>query len=70
VRDPAQAVALEEAVAATADEQAGILDTLAVAYAAADRPADARAASLRALARADATGDAPLAAEIRARLAR
>jgi tetratricopeptide (TPR) repeat protein len=71
VRDPAQAVALaEEAVAATAGAQAGILDTLAVAYAAADRPADARDASQRALALAEASGDTPLATEIRARLSR
>ena len=70
LRDPAAAVALAEEAAASADPEAGILDTLSVAYAAAGRPSDARAAALRALARAERSGDAALVSEIRARLAR
>jgi tetratricopeptide (TPR) repeat protein len=67
LRDAQAAVALaEEAAAASAE--ADILDTLSVAYAAAGRAADARAAAQRALARAEETGDAELAAELRARL--
>ncbi len=65
---PAAVVLAEEAAAASAGGEAGILDTLAVAYAAAGRPEDARAAGLRAIARAEATGDVPLAAAIRARI--
>ncbi len=69
LRDAAAAVALaEEAASASDGREAGILDTLSVAYAAADRPADARAAALRALARAEETGNAALAARIRARI--
>jgi len=68
LRDPAAAVALAEEAAASGDPEAGILDTLSVAYAAAARPADARATALRALARAEQSGDAALAAEIRARI--
>jgi tetratricopeptide (TPR) repeat protein len=69
LRDPAAAVALaEEAAAGEGGREAGILDTLSVAYAAAGRPADSRSAALRALARAEATGQAELAAELRARL--
>ncbi len=69
LRDPAAALALAEEAAASEDPEAGILDTLSVAYAAAARPADARATALRALARAERSGDAALAAELRARLA-
>jgi Flp pilus assembly protein TadD len=70
LRDAPAAVALaEEAAAASDGRDAGILDTLSVAYAAAGRPDDARAAALRALARAEETGDAALAAEVRARIA-
>ncbi len=69
LRDPASAVELAEEAAASGDPEAGILDTLSVAYAAAARPADARAAALRALSRAERSGDAALAAELRERLA-
>jgi tetratricopeptide (TPR) repeat protein len=69
LRDPAAAVALaEEAAAGDGGREAGILDTLSVAYAAAGRSAESRDAARRALARAEASGDAALAAEIRARL--
>ncbi len=69
LRDPQTAVALaEEAAGQGADPEAGLLDTLSVAYAAAGRPAESRAAARRALARAEASGDESLAAELRARL--
>ena len=68
LRDPAAAVAFaEEAVAASGGRDASVLDTLATAYAAAGRPGDARSAAARALTRAEETGDAALAAELRAR---
>jgi hypothetical protein len=69
LRDPDRAVDLAEEAAASGEPEAGILDTLSVAYAAAARPADARAAALRALARAERSGDAALAAQLRERLA-
>jgi tetratricopeptide (TPR) repeat protein len=69
LRDPAGAVDLAEEAAASGEPEAGILDTLSVAYAAAARPADARATAHRALAQAERSGDAALAAELRARLA-
>jgi tetratricopeptide (TPR) repeat protein len=65
----AEAVTLaEQAVAELGDGDAGALDTLAVAYAAAGRREDAARTAQRALARAEAGGDAALAAQIRARL--
>lgn len=69
LRDPQAAVALaEEAAAQGPDPEAGLLDTLSVAYAAAGRPEEARAAAQRALVRAEASGEAALATELRARL--
>jgi tetratricopeptide (TPR) repeat protein len=69
LRDPAAAVALaEEAAAGEGGREAGVLDTLSVAYAAAGRPADSRAAALRALALAEASRQAELAAALRARI--
>ncbi len=66
----AEAVTLaEQAVAALGDRDAGALDTLAVAYAAAGRREDAARTSARALALAEANGDGELAAQIRERLA-
>jgi tetratricopeptide (TPR) repeat protein len=67
----AEAVSLaEQAVAALGESDAGALDTLAVSYAAAGRRDEAARASARALAAAEAQGDAALAAEIRERQAR
>ncbi len=67
----AEAVALaEQAVAALGGRDAGALDTLAVAYAAAGRHAEARSATARALVLAEAGGDHELAAQLRERLAR
>jgi Tfp pilus assembly protein PilF len=69
LRDPAAAVTLAEEASASGDPEAGVLDTLSVAYAAAGRASDARVAALRALSRAEQVGDHALAAELRARLA-
>ena len=67
----AEAVTLaEQAVSALGERDAGALDTLAVAYAAAGRREDAARAADRALALAEAGGDQALAAQIRERLAR
>jgi len=67
----AEAVTLaEQAVSALGERDAGALDTLAVAYAAAGRRKDAASAAARALARAEADGNRALAAQIRERLAR
>ena len=66
----AEAVGLaEQVVAELGERDAGALDTLAVAYAAAGRREDAARTAARALALAEAGGDAPLAAQIRERLA-
>jgi tetratricopeptide (TPR) repeat protein len=70
LRAPAEAVAYaEEAAAASSRRIPEILDTLAVAYAAAGRRADARAAAEEALARAERRGQTELATRIRGRLA-
>jgi Tfp pilus assembly protein PilF len=67
LRDPQRAVEVTSAFAAS-DEPA-LLDTLAAAYAAAGRYADAVAAAERAVDLAGSRGDAALAADIRSRLA-
>jgi protein O-mannosyl-transferase len=71
--DPAaseEAVRLaEQAVAELGDRNAGALDTLAAAYAAAGRRQEAARTAERALALAEAEGSAELAAQIRERLA-
>jgi Flp pilus assembly protein TadD len=64
----AEAVQLAEQAVAQLGENAGALDTLSVAYAAAGRREDAVRTAQRALARAEASGDAALAAQIRQRL--
>jgi spermidine synthase len=64
----AEAVQLAEQATAQLGENPGALDTLAVAYAAAGRREDAARTAKRALALAEAGGDAELAAQIRARL--
>ena len=64
----AEAVGLaEQAVAELGDGDAGALDTLAAAYAAAGRRQDAARTAERALALAEAGGNAALAAQIRER---
>jgi tetratricopeptide (TPR) repeat protein len=65
----AEAVQLAEQAVAQLGENAGALDTLAAAYAAAGRRDDAVRTAERALALAEAGGDAELAAQIRQRLA-
>ncbi len=66
---PAEAVALaERAAAASRRRVPEILDTLAVAYAAAGRRADAEAAAEEALTQAERRGQGELAGRIRARL--
>ena len=68
-RAAAEAVGLaEQAVAELGDRDAGALDTLAAAYAAAGRREDAARTAGRALALAEAAGNAALAAQIRERL--
>jgi tetratricopeptide (TPR) repeat protein len=68
--DPSEAVRLaEEAADATGRRSAAILDTLAVAYAAATRPAEARTATREAMFLAEEAGDHALAAELQRRLA-
>ena len=65
----AEAVQLaEQAVSELGDGDAGALDTLAAAYAAAGRREDAARTAERALARAEAGGNVALAAQIRERL--
>ena len=69
--DAAEAVAFAgEAVAATRRMNPAVLDTLAVAYAAAGRPQDALRTAREALAVAEVEGDAALAADIRERIER
>ncbi|MBI4880356.1 MAG: hypothetical protein HY812_11960 [Planctomycetes bacterium] len=68
LRDAAGAARLAERCELTAHEDADRLDTLAVAYAAAGRFADTRAATRKALELAAAGGLDRLAAEIQARL--
>jgi tetratricopeptide (TPR) repeat protein len=66
---PEDAVAYaREAVEITGRDSPALLDTLAVAYAAAGRSEDALRAAREALASAEAKGDAALAAEIRKRI--
>jgi Flp pilus assembly protein TadD len=60
----------EQAVASLGGNDAGALDTLSVAYAAAGRHEEASRTAAKALVLAEAQGDAALAAEIRNRLAR
>jgi Tfp pilus assembly protein PilF len=68
-REVAEAVRLAEwACQATRDREAPMLDTLAVAYAAAGRMADAVQAAHRALAQAKATGQETLVRQIQERL--
>jgi spermidine synthase len=70
LRRGAEAVALaERAVAGTGRRDARALDTLAAAYAAAGRFAEARAAAAEALSRSRAAGDERHAPDIAARLA-
>ena len=67
--DPAEAVAFAgKAVAATRRMNPAVLDTLAVAYAAAGRPQDALRTAREALAVAEEKGDDALASEIRERI--
>jgi Flp pilus assembly protein TadD len=69
--DAAEAVAFAgEAVAATRRMNPAVLDTLAVAYAAAGRSQDALRTAREALAVAEAKGDDALASEIRERIER
>lgn len=63
--DRAEAVQLAEAACLATDyKQPALLDTLAVAYAATDRPADALRIARQALAQALAAGDSALAAHL------
>jgi tetratricopeptide (TPR) repeat protein len=69
LRDPARAVVLaRRAASGSGAASPDVLDTLAVAYAAAGRPSEAVGTAERALALAEAQGRAGLAAELRARL--
>jgi len=69
-REAAEAVRLaQEACQATAYREASMLDTLAIAYAAAGRMADAAQAAHQALAQAQATEQEALARQIQTRLA-
>jgi tetratricopeptide (TPR) repeat protein len=71
LRRPDEAVALaERVVASTGGADAGALDTLAMAYEAAGRREEAVATARRAADRARESGDAGLARDIEARLAR
>ncbi len=71
LRDPARALALARRAAShTGSEDAAVLDTLAAAQAAAGRFAEAVRSAERALAHAEANGDATLAREVAARLER
>jgi tetratricopeptide (TPR) repeat protein len=70
LRDPQEAVRLaSDAVRATADSDPRLLRTLAVAQAAAGRPAEAMATGERALTLARASGQQELAADLAERLA-
>jgi tetratricopeptide (TPR) repeat protein len=77
VRDPQRALEVAQRARAIAErpdvaspaERASVLDTLAAAQAAAGRAADAASTAGEALALDERAGDAPLAAELRARLA-
>jgi tetratricopeptide (TPR) repeat protein len=70
LRDPEAAVELAlEAVAATRGEDPAVLDTLATAYAAANRPQLAESTTRRALELAEAQQHEVLAASLRERLA-
>jgi tetratricopeptide (TPR) repeat protein len=65
LRDPEEAVALAESLVSPDDApDANLLDTLAAAYAAAGRSEEAVAAAERGIARAEASGDAALAATL------
>jgi len=70
LRDPAEAVRVAESAGFGGSERPQLLDTLAAAYAAAGRSADAVAVAERARELARARGDAELANAIGARLAR
>jgi Flp pilus assembly protein TadD len=67
VRDPAAAVVLAEALAQEAGQDAGVLDTLAAAYAADGQLERAERTALQAAARADATGEPTAASRMRRR---
>jgi tetratricopeptide (TPR) repeat protein len=68
-RDPAEAVRLAERARRLAQDDPSVLDTLAAAYASAQRFDEARATAERALALAEARGDDALEAGVRERLA-
>jgi tetratricopeptide (TPR) repeat protein len=69
IRSPAEAVRLAERVAElTGHQNATVLETLAVAYAAAGRPKEASGAATRALALAAAAGGQDLSRDMRKRL--
>jgi tetratricopeptide (TPR) repeat protein len=69
VRDPAAAVRYAEHARDLAHEDAAVWDTLAMAYAAAGRKADAAETARRALALARQQGNAELAGQLEARIA-
>jgi cytochrome c-type biogenesis protein CcmH/NrfG len=69
LRNPAEAIALAERVAREKPGDPSVLDTLAAAYAAAERYEDAAATQARAVA-ALAPGASPLRADLESRLER